>query len=299
LIRFTGSEAATFLQGQLTQDVQQAGDGRTLLAACNTSQGRVVAVLRLRQTEAGIWALVASDLADAVAAHLRRYVLRAKVRLAVDADAVIAGSVFPSRSLAAGASQADPGDAIVFQWTRDRQVIVRPSPLPAADAKAVVGSSHNVIGSGSAEGTGGTDDARREGHDAAWSAWLAADIADGLPHVSAGTTGHFVAQMLNLDLLDAISFNKGCYTGQEIIARTQNLGRVKRRMLRYRVDSGPSPPMLAALERDATKVGEVLQAARGPNGVEFLAVVNLDARDRTLRLADGREAVPLPLPYVV
>jgi tRNA-modifying protein YgfZ len=273
LIRFEGPDAATFLQGQLTQDIQRADDGSTVIAACNTSQGRVVAVLRLRQTETGIAALVASDLADTVVAHLRRYVLRAKVRIAVDADAAISASVIASPAGVSERSNVERGDAIVFEWARDRRVAVRPFATEV--------------------------DYQPEHDDAGWSAWLAADIADGLPHVTASTTGHFVAQMLNLDLLNAISFSKGCYTGQEIVARTQNLGRIKRRMLRYRVDSDAPPAMLAALERDGTKVGEVLQAARASHGVELLAVVNLDARDRTLTLADGRDAAPLPLPYDV
>jgi folate-binding protein YgfZ len=277
LIRFTGPDVVTFLQGQLTQDLEQADASRTLLAACNTPQGRVVAVLRLRRTGSGMWALVASDLADTVAAHLRRYVLRAKVQIAVDPDALITASAATPESGLPAAAQAVADDAVVFEWARDRHVIARPSARPVAERTAV----------GPGDG------------DAAWSSWLAADIADGLPHVTGGTTGHFVAQMLNLDLLDAISFTKGCYTGQEIVARTQNLGRIKRRTLRYRVGSGEPPATLAAVERDGTKIGEVLQAARGPNGVELLAVVSLDARDRALALADGRALEPLPLPYDV
>jgi folate-binding protein YgfZ len=270
LIRVDGPDAATFLQGQLTQDMQRAADGHTLLAACNTPQGRVVAVLRLRQTADGIWALTSNDVADTVVAHLRRYVLRAKVKIAMAADATIHASTRASQSESVPAAA---GDAVVFAWTLERQVVVRP-----ATAELVHQYQHD---------------------DAGWSAWLAADIADGLPHVTADTSGHFVAQMLNLDVLDAISFKKGCYTGQEIIARTQNLGRIKRRLLRYRVESGDPPAPLATLARDGTKVAEVLQAARIPQGVELLAVVNLDARDRTLTLSDGREAVPLPLPYDV
>jgi folate-binding protein YgfZ len=268
LLRFTGPDSLSFLQGQLTQDLEEI-DGRTVLAACNTPQGRVVATMRLRRIETGFWALVAADLADAVAAHLRRYVLRAKVQILVDRDSTIAAR---SRGAAATGSRQDEPDAVVFAWGRDREVIVRPASPPPPD----------VVGG-----------------DPVWSAWLAADIAEGLPHVTAATSGHFVAQMLNLDLLDAISFRKGCYTGQEIIARTQNLGRIKRRMLRYRVASGEPPPPLAALGRDGARTGEVLQAARGPDGVELLAVVSLDSRDRPLELADGRAAVPLPLPYDV
>ena len=71
--------------------------------------------------------------------------------------------------------------------------------------------------------------------------WLAADIRDGQPQVFAATSEAFIPQMLNLDLIGGISFSKGCYTGQEIVARTQNLGRIKRRTFRYRVD-GDTPP---------------------------------------------------------
>jgi folate-binding protein YgfZ len=273
LIRVDGPDAATFLQGQLTQDVQRGADGHTLLAACNTPQGRVVAELRLRHTANGIWALTSSDIADTVVVHLRRYVLRARVTIAVDAHVTIHASTVAARAGASEPVAAEAGDAVVFEWTRDRQVVVRPATADLAD--------------------------QTRADERSWSAWLAADIADGLPHVTASTSGHFVAQMLNLDALDAISFRKGCYTGQEIIARTQNLGRIKRRLLRYRVALGEPPAPLATLAREGTKVGEVLQAARAPQGVELLAVVSLDARDRTLALDDGREAVPLPLPYEV
>ena len=105
--------------------------------------------------------------------------------------------------------------------------------------------------------------------------------------------------MLNLDLLDAISFTKGCYTGQEIVARTQNLGRIKRRTFRYAIRSDEAPAPLTALHLDATKVGEVLMCARVAGGVELLAVVALDARDRPLRTASGHTALPLRLPYTV
>jgi tRNA-modifying protein YgfZ len=103
--------------------------------------------------------------------------------------------------------------------------------------------------------------------------------------------------MLNLDRLDAISFTKGCYTGQEIVARTQHLGRIKRRTLRYRLAGGEPPAPLSGLVLEDRKVGEVLMSAHVGPTVEILAVTSLDARDRTLRTEDGREATPLPLPY--
>jgi len=108
-----------------------------------------------------------------------------------------------------------------------------------------------------------------------------------------------VPQMLNLDLLDAISFTKGCYTGQEIIARTQHLGRIKRRLCRYQLPPGLVPAPLAGLFLDSTKVAEVVNSAGLDDRVHLLAVTNLDARGAALRTEDGREAQPVELPYRV
>ncbi len=128
--------------------------------------------------------------------------------------------------------------------------------------------------------------------------WALAKIQAGEPTVTALTSGSWIPQMLNLDLLDAISFQKGCYTGQEIVARTQHLGRIKRRMFRYRVAGAP-PACLDALLHEAVKVGEVVDAATDGDYSECLAVTALDCRDRELFLADGRRCVPAPLPYAI
>ena len=135
--------------------------------------------------------------------------------------------------------------------------------------------------------------------DSALDAWNALDIGDGLPQVFAASSGAFVPQMLNLDLLDAISFTKGCYTGQEIVARTQHLGRIKRRLLGYRMAAGDAPATLSGLYLDGTKVAEVLVAAALDDSVRLLAVTSLDARGRSLQTGDGRSAEPVELPYAV
>ena len=91
----------------------------------------------------------------------------------------------------------------------------------------------------------------READSAAELAWRRADVAAGLPHVYAETYEAFVAQMLNLDLLGGISFAKGCYTGQEIIARTHYRGAIKRRMVRFRAACPPPAPGSRVLAGDA------------------------------------------------
>ncbi len=103
---------------------------------------------------------------------------------------------------------------------------------------------------------------------------LLAEIRLGLPSIGAPVVEHFVAQMLNLDLLDAVSFDKGCYPGQEVIARVRHLGSVKRRMRRYACDAETPPaPGAAVVTADGANVGEVVRAERAERGSELLAVV--------------------------
>jgi folate-binding protein YgfZ len=125
-----------------------------------------------------------------------------------------------------------------------------------------------------------------------------AAIRSGIATVTAATSGEWIPQMLNLDLVNAISFTKGCYTGQEIVARTQHLGRIKRRMFRYGLE-GMAPAPLDPLLVEDHKVGEVVSSTDVDGGAECLAVVNLEYRGRSLTLSDGRICEPLSLPYEI
>lgn len=289
VLRVHGDDAARFLQGQVTHDTALLADGRTLFAACNTPQGRVIATMRLRQTEEAIYALLPADLLERLAAHLRRFVLRARVNVQIAADLQVAwvgGQPF-SESLAtesydatrtlSAIPQSGATELVSFDYCADRQVVA----APGAALRAMTGLSLT-------KSLPGIE-----------NEWWAADIAAGLPSVFRASTEAFVPQMLNLDLLDGISFRKGCYTGQEIVARTQHLGRIKRRMFRYRLPDGPVPAPLAALHRDGAKVAEVVIGAARDGSAEILAVTQLDARDVPLELDDGRSAEPLPMAYGV
>jgi hypothetical protein len=287
VLRIRGADAAGFLQGQLTNDTRLLADGRTQLTACNTPQGRVVALLRLRQTDEAIYALLPLELATTVANSLRRFVLRAKVDLQVAAELQVAwlgreafSDALDLTDLAATRTlspipESGATEIIAFDYAPGRQVIA----APGSSLRAMTGLSLERL------------------HPEIENEWRAADIAAGLPQVFAATSGSFVPQMLNLDRLDAISFTKGCYTGQEIVARTQHLGRIKRRTLRYRLPPGPELAPLAGLSLDGQKVAEVVISATRDAAVELLAVTSLEALGRTLLAEDGREAVPVELPY--
>jgi tRNA-modifying protein YgfZ len=288
VLRIAGPDAGSFLQGQLTQDITLLADGRTLLAALCTAQGRVIALPRLHQTDAAIYALIPADLMSRVATHLRKFVLRAKVEILQAADlhvgAIITGDAagtHAQRAFDDAAMTQSPvplsgsTEVVTFQYAAGREVIA----APAAAWRSISGLSL------------GRPSPRTH------SDWLAADIAAGLTQVFAATSEQFIPQMLNVDLLDGISFSKGCYTGQEIVARTHHLGRVKRRTMRFHMAAGPAPAPLSHLLLDGVKVADVLLAAEVDDGIEMLAVTNLDAAGKVLRLDDGRDAEPRPLPY--
>jgi folate-binding protein YgfZ len=129
--------------------------------------------------------------------------------------------------------------------------------------------------------------------------WRLADIRAGLPQVYAATSEAFVAQMLNLDLLDGISFTKGCYTGQEIIARTQHLGRIKRRLFRLQLPPGTWSVGQAVHLADGRQ-GRLTEVIESPGQIEALAVLNVEPNSAGETDASGSapvEAAELPLPY--
>jgi folate-binding protein YgfZ len=148
-------------------------------------------------------------------------------------------------------------------------------------------------------------------HSGARLDWQAGDIAAGLPQIGPGTSELFVSQMLNLDVLGGISFDKGCYTGQEVIARAHYRGRVKRRLQRFvtsaQVDLSPG----SELRLDDQRKLQIISSVRHGNGQqEFLAVgaYDLDPAAGTTMKAVAEagapavatiDARPAPLPYAL
>ncbi|HLA70439.1 MAG TPA: hypothetical protein VK624_02945, partial [Steroidobacteraceae bacterium] len=246
--------------------------GASTLAGLHNPQGRVVALLAVaRAASDELFAVLPAELAAAVAQRLRKYVLRAKLRIEEVGDAL---SVVGATAEVAGSTS--PGFPSI-EWGTRRLLLV---PAPRLD-------EFNFA-------------------DAAAGSWQAADVAEGLPQVYAATTEAFVAQMLNLDLLGAIDFDKGCYTGQEVIARSHYRGRVKRRLQRW--FTAAAVPLRAgdpARSADGRTLS-IVRVAAVATGQELLAVgpyaVSQEAEggavDRVTS-ADAGALVegPLPLPY--
>lgn len=271
VVTVDGADAVSLLQGQVTCDVASLAAGQVTLASLCNPKGRAIAVFRLFREDDRCHLIVRGDMAERVVNQLRRYVLRSRVSIS---NARARWSVFG------------------LLGTLDDRLIVElglPSyppvghGLPGSHGAWLFGLDrpHKYLLLVPCETAGGVASRGR----GAPALWERAEIGDGVPLVSPATAEEFIPQMLNLDLLGAISFSKGCYTGQEVIARTRYLGTVKRRMQRYRVccDRIPEAGARLAGDSDEHPVGRVVRAAPVDDSCfELLAVV---ARERLLSAA--------------
>jgi folate-binding protein YgfZ len=255
-----GADARSFLQGQVSNDMELLDDRPAILTGVHNPQGRCLSVLRLLQVEPGqILMAVPADLAAIVAAHLSKFVFRARVRIENASDQWrIYGATGPDAEAAASTRFSMAMDAGGM-----RQLIVAPRPeaLPDGDTQAR-------------------------------ASWRLDDIVAGLPEINAATSGLFTAQMLNLDLIGAVSFSKGCYTGQEIIARAHYLGQVKRRMQRFYADDlTPLQPGARLTLADGRRAQVVIASEADGGGQEMLAVTSLGVHEMPDEVTSGEAAV--------
>jgi folate-binding protein YgfZ len=278
-IEVRGADAAAFLHGQLTQSVLSADAGDAPLAGWADARGRIRALFRvLRLPER--WLLVTTrEGADALVEALRRFVLRSKVDVALAGDVAV-GALLGDASSALvpyGVAAETPANRMIC---RDELCFVR------------IGARYwQAVGAPAAlEPVAGPLTATTE------AAAALAEIELGIPEISQQTAERYVAQMLNLDELGAISFDKGCYPGQEIIARVHNLGGVKRRARRYAMPTAPPAPGTPVLGEGSQQVGEVVRAAPAATGSELLAVVDHAAAGARLTCG-GSALAERPLPF--
>ncbi len=291
VVRVRGSDTVSFLQGQLSNDVALLTSVRALLAGYHNPQGRVIALLRLVQLAPGdVLAILPRELAATVTARLRKFILRAKVTVSDDSAAWILTGVIADGADAPAVSGATWPAAVEDAASFAGSVAVRIGAQPAR--WLVVSPADRPVDFGAGPG-------------AAPELWRRLAIAAGEPQVYAATSEAFVAQMLNLDALGAIAFDKGCYTGQEVIARAHYRGRMKRRLQRFRSAGGaPLAPGDAVVLGDGRRASVVDAVAAADGGSEFLVVAPL-AAEATTGAADPAagarriDAEPLPLPYPV
>jgi folate-binding protein YgfZ len=294
-LAIAGPDAVAFLQGQLTNDLETLGAGASQFSAWCSPKGRVLANFLLRRIAADSFEmLLPASLLVPIKKRLSMFVLRAKVTIADASDATVRlgiGGPAAAAGVAAafGAvpalhrSMAIDGGMLIALPGQRFIALVAPERGPALWARL---SAANV-------------------HAAGFPCWQWLTVRAAVPVVTLPTQDQFIPQMLNLDALDGVSFRKGCYTGQEIVARTQYLGRLKERLALAHADVAAPPAgarVFAAAFGDQP-CGTVVNAAAAPGGgTDLLAVAQTVAiATDALRLdaADGPAASLLPLPYAL
>jgi folate-binding protein YgfZ len=278
-IEARGADAGSFLHGQLSRATVGLDSASAPLAAWLDAKGRVRAVVRVHRLPER-WLLVAPrEGVEALIKKLRLFVLRAAVTLEVASDLAVGALL--------GADAA----------TLDRLELPRDASANRTVAHAHgarwtwIGPDYWQVLGPAAEIAGLAGSLPRAEPNAA----SLAAIRLGLPTITPTLAERYVAQMLNLDALGAVSFDKGCYPGQEIVARVHNLGGVKRRARRYAAGSPPPAPGTPVLAGDAA-VGEVVTSAPAERGCELLALVD-DAAARSPLVCGGAPLEERPLPF--
>jgi tRNA-modifying protein YgfZ len=278
VLRFTGPDSLSFLQGQISNDTRRLTEGAPVLAAYSSPQGRVLTVMHLLPHSSGVAAILPRELVSLTLERLRKFVLRAKVQMEDASELLCVSGQHGTRGLDSARLAVPPADKGYAE--QDGIGVARVSR--ESDRYWVIGAADELAKHGL---TGDAVPLGRIEND-----WRLADIRAGLPQIYLATGETFVAQMLNLDLLDGISFSKGCYTGQEIIARTQHLGRIKRRLYRLQLPSGDWRIGRPVHLSDG-RAGRLVEVAGSGDGFEALAVLNVEPAGHS---GDGGSAVDAP-----
>jgi len=298
VIAATGPDAADFLQGQFTNDIRRVTDNRGQISGYCSPKGRLLAVFYVFRHSGAHCLLLPAALVGPTLARLGLYKLRAKVELQELSDSVMRIGIAGPGSEAALTPLFGTLPRAIYDVVHDAGLSLM--RLPGVEAR--------FLAVGGVEGLGGLWETLSRRLTAAGAPyWELLDIRAGVPVVVPQTQERFVPQMVNLDALHGISFKKGCYTGQEIIARTHYLGRLKQRLYLARVDSPlPLQPGDSLFSRGADtehSIGTVVAAqASPPQGQELLAVINIEAArhgDVRLHDRDGPELTLKPLPYEI
>lgn len=296
LISARGEDTLEFLNGQLTSDVREVSDGHSQISGMCNPKGRLLAVLRIFLREDTYHLSLPADLLESTLRRLRMYVLRAKVELNEAGDHLVRfGYSGPETERRLHAALGDiPGEHDQAALRHGVIVIRLRGPVPRFELCGPL-TEMESLWTRLSPGALITDTLH----------WRLLDILAGVPNVFAPTVEAFVPQMVNLDLLGGISFTKGCYTGQEIVARTRYLGKLKRRMYRLRTGPmegdppGPGTPVYAP-DHGQEPVGTVVDAQPAPSGeTEALAVLQIQHLGHELRLAHpgGQRVMPQAPPY--
>ena len=262
-LKISGQDAESFLQGQMTMDLRHLPPEQLGFTSFLSAKGRVIANARLMKCDEAVWLVLPASMTQILLQRLKMFVLRSKVVIEDLSESIaVIGLTDPALALLSDhpASLDDAWPYASWRWI-------------------------SLIACGEISNMMADPDAERS--------WQQRDIESGLAWILPPSREAHIPQMINLDLHQGIGFEKGCYTGQEIVARTHYLGQLKRRLFRIECtsDEVPIPGTAIYLGEEAAdeSVGEWVNAVPINDGIiEGLAVLKIDQADAPLQSGDMR-----------
>ena len=296
LVALEGADVDDFLQGQLTNDIRELTEAHSQLSSHCSAKGRMLASFRMIRRAGVVYMQMPSETMPIVLKRLGMFKLRAQVELTDASDRLmcigLAGAC--AADLLHGATGQPPGLENGVVHHGDITLVRMPGGIPRFEILGPAAALRDLWTRLAADGAAPANTER----------WNLLDIQAGVPTVYASTVEAFVPQMANMQLVDGVSFTKGCYTGQEVVARMQYLGKLKRRMYLAEVatDRCPAPgdELFAGASESGQGAGKVVGAsATGDGHCELLAVVEIAAVDEgDVRLGEGGPKLEFrDLPY--
>lgn len=290
VLEVAGDDASAFMQGQFTNDVAALGLGQAQWNGWCSPKGRLLATFLLWREAAAFYLLMPRAIMPAIQKKLAMYVLRSKVKLADVSDtrqrlgvigAVGAMAALPHSDFASVLTSVDSAQGRLIRLSAQRHVLIA-----ATDTAVGVWMqwAQSIAKAGAAR-------------------WDLAMIREGIIDINPETQDAFVPQMANFELIGGVSFTKGCYTGQEIVARTQYRGILKRRMARVSFVADAAPPPGTAVYSPAfgdQACGVIALAADAGGTMEALVVAQIDSITGNSLFLDAAHTQPmtvLDLPY--
>ena len=281
-----GADAEKFLQGQTSAQVSLAdGEFAPLTCFC-TPKGRMLANAQLLRLNTEHFRLILStSLVASLAAHLKKFAAFYRAELVHDTGITFIGASNDASSLAASLGVTLPEKPFAQSVNNLTSVIRVAGEMPRWLFCVSDASSLSVV-----------DDEAQQ------AAWQLEDVRSGIAWLTEAQQDHFLPQMLNWEALGGVSFKKGCYTGQEVVARAHFRGQVKKRLVHAELKATVLPGVGANINNELDKaMGEVVISVRKDNdSVELLAVINTKAVEEAMPLYwEGSTVTLLPLPYPI
>ncbi len=292
LLQLDGADAVTFLQGQVTNDVKLLNGLSAHYSGYCSPKGRMLALFLAFAHKDHIHLQLPEELVAPIAKRLKMYVLRSKVEIQDVSDSIIKFGLSGAKAieLLSNAFASVPQQDFELVTHENGAVIRLPGVQPRFEIFTDIANAPDIWNKLATIA---------KTVDAAY--WELLEIQAGIPEVYAKTQEEFVPQMLNLDLLNGINFKKGCYTGQEIVARTHYLGTVKRRTQLAHIESDTAPNAGDdVLNSNSEIVGKVVRVAPALNsGYDLLAEIRLESVEAGALTVNGNILMIQQLPYKI